>query len=476
MTMPSPAQQSASVRVAENPEIYAGSLAHILHREQGKTSVVGQAWLAGANKLITCGHVVEPFLNNSASLLVKFPASGAEYSIDSIKLHPSFGRQDDQLLKFDAAVLSVRLRGAELASTALPLRFDQDLKNQETLWTVRYPSHLGALTSAPDPLQQSGHFLGRLRKQDNFHLLHDLPLSPGDSGAALFSNQGVVGIHCGDTASLPGLNLPTTSIRLALWVDALKEIGIQRNVSPTAPVRKRGATYKIVLGVLAAGITFGACFAALAAIYQSQLKESEAGSAGPLTVSFRKVTDKDDRIGSIHIKLKTPCHLYLLFKESPEKTYVLYGRTDHIDTGELDVLLPEDLRGSWQSGAGNLVLVAVKASLSLISSQDLPAVGKTVPLINDSKSFWERVKNEQANGGAICQMLIAPPAGSKLETSTVKKAATQGRADSASEIEGDPSKTKADTSVKPDKTDDKASTGSASDQKVEDQESSGKSP
>src|SRR5437660_1430389 len=82
---------------------------------------------------------------------------------------------------------------------------------------------LGQLSAALQPLTQDGRFLGLLRKHDSFHLLHDVPLAPGDSGAPLCFGNRVVAIHCGDTATLPGLNLPTTSIRLALWVDSLRE-------------------------------------------------------------------------------------------------------------------------------------------------------------------------------------------------------------------------------------------------------------
>ena len=276
MTMSPFSQQNSSAQILENPEIFAGSLAHILHKENGKMTVVGQAWLAGPNKLVTCGHVVEPFLSDSSRLAVTFPASGAQYSIDSIRLHPNFNREADQLVKFDAAVLSIRLRNQELLATPLPLRYEQGLKNQDTLWTFRYPAHLGALSSAPDPLKQSGQYLGRLRKQDYFHLLHDLPLSPGDSGAALFSSEGVVGIHCGDTASLPGLNLPTTSIRLALWVDALKDLGIERVVTPVSTEQKRSLIYQLSLGLLSAGMTLGALTAILAALYPGDIHASRA--------------------------------------------------------------------------------------------------------------------------------------------------------------------------------------------------------
>jgi hypothetical protein len=214
-------------RIADSPDAFSGALAHVIHKEDDKDAIIGQAWLVGQTQLVTCGHVVEPFLKEAGKLLVKFPATGHEYRIDSLKIHPRFNRQDDKLLCFDAAVLALRLKEPELSARPLPLSYDVELKAQQSLWTIRYPSHLGSISSSPDALVQSGHFLGHLRKEDNFHLLHDLALAPGDSGAAIFSEDGVVAIHCGDTGSIPGLNLPTTAIRLALWGDALRELGIQ---------------------------------------------------------------------------------------------------------------------------------------------------------------------------------------------------------------------------------------------------------
>ena len=230
--MPAFSTNSYTSKEAESADQFSGSLGHVLKTENGKTAVIGQAWMAQPGTLVTCGHVVEPFLKQASMLIVKFPASGNEYKIDSIKIHPSFVRQQDELINFDAAVLSLRLKEPELSAPPLPIKFDVSLRNQQTLLAVRYPAHLGSLSSSSDALSQTGHFLGHLRKHDNFHLLHDLALAPGDSGAPILNEGGVVAIHCGDTASLPGLNLPTTSIRLALWIDALRELGL----SETAPV------------------------------------------------------------------------------------------------------------------------------------------------------------------------------------------------------------------------------------------------
>jgi len=210
----------------EAPQIFAAALAHVLKIDGGEEKILGQCWLAGSGHLITCGHVVEPYLSQPDGLTVRFPDSGNRYSINSIKLHPSFVRQADQLVKFDAALLHVNLISPEREAVPMPIAYGRPLRSNEPIWTVRFPVHLGTLSAAPSPLAQEGSLLGPLRKFDDFHLLHDLALAPGDSGAPILEGNIVVAMHCGDTASLPGLNLPTTSIRLALWIDALRELGV----------------------------------------------------------------------------------------------------------------------------------------------------------------------------------------------------------------------------------------------------------
>lgn len=270
--------------ITESPELLSGSLAHVLRKDDDRVTIIGQAWLAAPGTLVTCGHVVEPFLRQAGSLLVKFPSSGNEYPIDSVRLHPSFLRQQDQLIKYDAALLSIRVKEPELSAPALPLIFDVTLKPQQPLLTIRYPAHLGAISSSPDPLAQTGHFLGHLRKNDHFHLLHDMPLAPGDSGAPIFIEDGVVAIHCGDTASLPGLNVATTAIRLALWGDALRELGVtgrsQLAMTPEPKARLQDAIgVFFIASVLAFALSMGGVLALKGTQHLKQQQQIDAAAA-----------------------------------------------------------------------------------------------------------------------------------------------------------------------------------------------------
>ncbi len=228
--MPAGQKSRSKDGLVQNPGQVGNALANVISLEGGREIVLGQAWLAAAGRLITCGHVVERYVNAPSLLYVRFPASGNKYAVGRVRLHPSFVRQPDQLVKFDVALLEVNLQAPELMASPLPFSYEQSLSTNQTLWAIRYPAHLGQLSAAPQPLTQDGRFLGPLRIHDTFHLLHDLPLSPGDSGAPISDGKLIVAIHCGDTATIPGLNLPTTSIRLSLWVDALRELGISETV------------------------------------------------------------------------------------------------------------------------------------------------------------------------------------------------------------------------------------------------------
>lgn len=219
-----------SYGLPDNPEEFGSALAHVVTIGGKQDLVLGQAFLVDSNKLVTCGHVVDQFVHNPASLIVKFPSSGNCYQVVGVTLHPKFVRQPDQLVKFDIAVLLVELMSPEKDTAPLPIVFEKGIRTHQPLSAIRYPVHLGQFTATPNPLAQLGRMLGPLRKHDPFHLLHDLQLAPGDSGAPIFDGSTVVAIHCGDTATLPGLNLPTTAIRLMLWVDAVKELGVAETV------------------------------------------------------------------------------------------------------------------------------------------------------------------------------------------------------------------------------------------------------
>ena len=167
-------QSSTVTNLGFNPDVYGGALAHVIKVEttdQGRReTVLGQAWLAGIGKLVTCGHVVEAHINGSegqksdGTLVVTFPYSGNRYPIKEIKLHPSFVKQQDGLVKFDAALLNVELHEPELSAKILPIIYEKVLPVQLALTAVRYPVHLGQYSSALNPLAQSGRLLGPLRK------------------------------------------------------------------------------------------------------------------------------------------------------------------------------------------------------------------------------------------------------------------------------------------------------------------------
>lgn len=264
----------------KNPEEFGPALAHVIVVESGNDILLGQAWLAGPNTLVTCGHVVEQFAHSPAALVVKFPASGNRYVVRDVRLHPRFQRQPDQLVRFDAAVVTIELRVPETDAQPLPFQFDKGLQTHQSLSAIRYPVHLGQFSAVTNPLAQLGTLLGTLRRDDDYHLLHDLALAPGDSGSPIFDGESVVAIHCGDTATLPGLNLPTTSIRMALWIDALTELDLQE----TYKHRGGAAIQSFAVTIVAFALSFFLAFAAVGLTVA--LPKQESWKVGKPTLSW----------------------------------------------------------------------------------------------------------------------------------------------------------------------------------------------
>ncbi|MBA3993272.1 MAG: hypothetical protein C0469_07075 [Cyanobacteria bacterium DS2.3.42] len=310
--------------VPENPDVFSAALANVIRLDGDKETIIGQAWKAAPNLLVTCGHVIEPFVSSAKSLQIKFPASGNRYAVREVRLHPNFGRQQDQLVSFDAGILLVDLAGTEREAPALPITFGKELRNFQPLSAIRYPVHLGQYSSTPAPLAQLGRMLGELRRNDSYHILHDLALAPGDSGSPVFDDTSVVAMHCGDTASLPGLNLPTTSIRLALWIDALKELGVEENLKMAKPKAAKVGASPVLAFLLATVIVFLISGGLLAKpMFDSwTIKQPPIM---PLTVSFNKPRN-EYFVGEpliIQFRTRSDCFVHL-FELEGNKVTLLY--------------------------------------------------------------------------------------------------------------------------------------------------------
>ncbi len=326
----------------QHPERISDALANVILQEGNRETVLGQAWLAAPGRMVTCGHVVERFAGNPNGLYVKFPSSGNAYPVQMVRLHPSFVRQPDQLVKFDVAVLEVNFAPPESAAAPLPFAYEQPLHTNQTLWVIRYPTHLAQLSAATQPLTQDGKFLGPLRKHDSFHLLHDLPLAPGDSGAPITDGNTILAVHCGDTATLPGLNLPTTSIRLALWVDALRELGLNETVRPGTP----GSAIQLMPAFIAFAISalIGGFLS-----YDMISKEIKAKwtpvepKVSPVRVSFNEPVHSYKKDAKIEITLVpgSASYIYLFEVDNKDNVFLLYPQNtqeSQLDKGERRII------------------------------------------------------------------------------------------------------------------------------------------
>ncbi len=299
--------------------------AHVVRIEGDREVVLGQAWLAGPESLVTCGHVVDEYSGSPHLLSVHFPGSGNSYPVTSITLHPDYSRRSDQIVRFDAAVLRVELSPPESSLPPLPFCWGGRLEKNDPLVAARYPVHLGELTDAPEPLAQEGRFLGYLHKQDDYHLLHDLALSPGDSGTAIFDGPTVAAIHCGDTASLPGLNLPTTAIRLALRVDALKALGLRETAGVIHRARTRPLVAAAGVFLAATVLAFLITLMTLAAPLKSRWRVNQPVQL-PVDIRFNepRFAYKLNEHAQIDLAPRNDCNLYLFDVNDSNRVFVLY--------------------------------------------------------------------------------------------------------------------------------------------------------
>jgi Trypsin-like peptidase domain len=379
----------------ETPEIFAAALAHVMKIEGSEEKILGQCWLAGPGHLITCGHVVEPYLSHPEGLTVRFPDSGNRYSINSIKLHPSFVRQADQLVKFDAAILHANLLSPERDAAPMPIAYGRPLRSNEPIWTVRFPVHLGTLSAAPSPLAQEGSLLGPLRKFDDFHLLHDLALAPGDSGAPILEGNIVVGMHCGDTASLPGLNLPTTSIRLALWVDALRELGIAETASFPQAVPAGGHAF---MGVACFLVALCIAFAATTATFfltdeslRGHVSLRGKPSIPPVELNWQN--SAEDASKSDLIVKSAPKYKLMLFALKGDDAETLLPSkflSQDAEDGMLVKIASADL-ASWHSQQAKILILALRSdvpfSLQALGAKEIKSDVFALPKSALSKSI-----------------------------------------------------------------------------------------
>lgn len=404
----------------ERPEEFGPALAHVVVAGDGRETLLGQAWIAGANMLVTCGHVVEPYVHKPHELAVVFPGSGKRYEIRGIKLHPRFAHQGDQLINFDAAIIYVDLRYPESSAAPLPIQFDKGLSGQQSLSAVRFPVHLGQLGGNPNPLAQLGRYLGPLRKQDNVHLLHDLALSPGDSGTPIFDGTTVIALHCGDTATLPGLNLPTTAIRLALKVDSLRELGIGETFVPPMPKRYGLRVWALIASFIAGFAIFAICVFLL--MPQPTTMSTQQPEMLPIDVTFNEPVNgyKPGEAVTITLAPRSSSYVYLFYADDTEavQLYPPYGGSAFIQGGQfrtIGTLGSSSLRAS--QSRSKLFLVSLKTEKSLLSTKDYDEQEPAGKPLKKSPHDLEKLLKDEVAGepAAIFAKLEGPSAAEETE-------------------------------------------------------------
>jgi len=291
----------------------------------------------------------------------------------------------------------------------MPITFGRRVGSNQAAWTVRFPAHIGNLSAAPNPLIQKGLILGPLRKFDEFHLLHDLALAPGDSGAPILHGNRVVALHCGDTASLPGLNLPTTSIRLALWIDALRELNIKETAPATDPATRAemlfvGATVLLVALMLSFTITLVAL-----SFSGHTLKgiTTQTSQSPPVEISWEK--DAQDSSKSDLLFRTAPQYKLMLFalKGSNAETLLPSNFLTQDASEGLQIRLASSDLDTLRSKDAEIFVLAtpsgIRFDLQTLGAKEIRSSVFTLP----KDALFKSVENlEASNGNAVISSTI----------------------------------------------------------------------
>lgn len=84
-----------------------------------------------------------------------------------------------------------------------------------------------------------GALLGAIDAHDSWHLLHEIPLLPSASGAPIFKDGLVVGMHCGVSPSSHEIDNAAGILGQMLWIDAISHtLKLTGEVNTVSPVEK----------------------------------------------------------------------------------------------------------------------------------------------------------------------------------------------------------------------------------------------
>jgi hypothetical protein len=103
----------------------SASIGHIIDRTIGPGEALGCGWLIDENTAVSCAHLLVPYENHLPALVLRFPASGQEFSIEGITYHPEFDLKQAAQLSKRAGSATTALQNQNVALLKLSKNIPQ---------------------------------------------------------------------------------------------------------------------------------------------------------------------------------------------------------------------------------------------------------------------------------------------------------------------------------------------------------------
>src|SRR5262249_43196139 len=225
-----------------------------------------------------------------------------------------------------------------------------------------------------------------------------------------------VAMHCVDTATLPWLNLPTTSIRLALWVDALRELGVSETAGLVSRRMLRPIISAAVVFIVSLMLTSAvACFL-LMPTTQARWAVNQPAML-PLDISFNRPLNGYKFGDDVQIVLvpRSDCWLYVFDVDAPGHVLELYpphGFTAFVKAGQsrtIDRFGSKLLKVNYEKD--KLHVVALNSDSPLVTRSDIDPVdpaGQHLKL--NGTELAERIADfKQADAKNVLHLVMDAP-------------------------------------------------------------------
>jgi len=359
-------------------EEFASSVADLVVVEKDHERVIGQAWIAGAGLLVTCGHIVEEQATKLGTLIAKFPATNQRYSVLNIRMHPQY-HKEAPMFGCDMAVLTVELGYPERELAPLPVRYQKKPAAREQVYSLRF-NVIDGRKQRSEAVAVTGQFSSGASKENSGQIIHNLPLSAENIGCPIFDEDCVVAIHCGNLALKPGQTTAEPA-KVALAISALRELNLTHYREELTQTKLFNGI-QLGAGFIISVVVIGILLWVTKTAPQPRNNDDNASAVTPILVTFNKPVETYRPNDELTIKLQphSDCYLTVIIGGANSEygnypLWLFYPRNPDADqkpiasTGMLDV--GQGLKLQPREGQSKMHIFACKEQIQIVKKSDL---------------------------------------------------------------------------------------------------------